>query len=314
MKIFFLLLLAVACGKESSYLYKVEPFQSQLVSERYQLSEEGRVDIVWVIDNSGSMSSIQQSVIQNANLFIQEFTKIPGLDWRMALLSTSLSESPYLGMPTIFDYNHPDPVNAFSQAVNGLGINGDGTERTFDPIIKQLNAHPTFLRPNAFLVMIYVTDEEEQSNTTAGAFLNDLVARKAGRLGMIRAYGAISAKDLGCGGWNEYAGSPYEAVITATKGSVFGTCSPQFGAELAKLGNQIVSIVSSPVVLLNKRPLPRSLKVLYKGVEMPAGPRSAGGKWVFDPEVNGVRFHDYGFLDVGEQFITIDFEVDEGQQ
>ena len=93
MKIFLILLLAVACGKESSYLYKVEDFQSQLVSERYQLSEEGKVDIVWVIDNSGSMSSIQQSVIQNANLFIQEFTKIRGLDWRMALVSTSVDLS-----------------------------------------------------------------------------------------------------------------------------------------------------------------------------------------------------------------------------
>ena len=312
MKIFLILLLAVACGKESSYLYKVEDFQSQLVSERYQLSEEGKVDIVWVIDNSGSMSSIQQNVIQNANLFIQEFTKIRGLDWRMALLSTSLSETPYLGMPTVFDYNNADPVSAFSQAVRRLGIDGDSTERSFDPIIKQLNANPSFLRPNAYLVMIFVTDEEEQSSISTGNFLNDLTARKGGRLGMLRAYGAIDARDLGCSGY-AYAKGSYEAVINATKGSVFGTCTPSFGAELAKLGNQIVSIVSSPVVLLNKRPLPRSLKVLYKGVEMPAGPRSAGGKWVYDPEVNGVRFHDYGFLDVGEQYININFEIDEGQ-
>lgn len=314
MKLLLILLLAVSCGKKSDYLYKTEALVPLPVSERYQLSEEGKVDIVWVIDNSGSMSSIQQSVIQNANLFIQEFTKIRGLDWRMSLLSTDLGEDPYLGMPTVFDYNHPDPVTEFSQAVRRLGIDGDATERSFDPIIKQLNAHPNFLRPNAYLVMIYVTDEEEQSNITASNFLNNLVARKGGRLGMIRAYGAISAKDLGCSGWNEYAGSPYEAVINATNGSVFGTCSAQFGAELAKLGNQIVSIVSSPVVLLNKRPLVRSLKVLYKGAELPVGPRSMGGKWVFDPEVNGVRFHDYGFLDVGEQYITIDFEVDQGQK
>jgi hypothetical protein len=161
--------------------------------------------------------------------------------------------------------------------------------------------------------MIYVTDEEEQSNISATAFLNDLVARKGGRLGMIRAYGAIEAKDLGCGYSNMYAGSPYETVIKGTGGNAFGTCTPQFGAELAKLGNEIVSIVSSPVVLLNKRPLPSSLKVIYKGAELPVGPRSMGGKWFYDPNANGVRFHDYGFLDVGEQYITIDFEIDEGQ-
>ena len=313
MKYLLMLLLLVSCDGEKSYLYKVDPFQAQLVSQRYQLSEEGKVDIIWVIDNSGSMAGIQQSVIQNANQFIQEFTQIPGLDWRMALLSTAVYEAPYLGMPTVFDYTHPDPVSEFSQAVNRLGINGDATERSFDPIIKQLNAHQSFLRPNAYLVMIYVTDEEEQSNISATSFLNDLVARKGGRLGMIRAYGAIEAKDLGCGYSNEYAGSPYETVIKGTGGSAFGTCTPQFGAELAKLGNEIVSIVSSPVVLLNKRPLPSSLKVIYKDVELPAGPRGMGGKWFYDPDANGVRFHDYGFLDVGEQYITIDFEIDEGQ-
>jgi hypothetical protein len=314
MKWLLLLSLVVACGKKSDYVYKVEEIRSQLVSERHQLSEEGKVDIIWVIDNSGSMAGIQQSVIQNANLFIQEFTRIQGLDWRMALLSTALHEAPYLGMPTVFDYKHRDPVSEFTSAVSRLGISGDATERSFDPILRQLNAHPNFLRPNAHIVMIYVTDEEEQSSITANGFLTNIVALKAGRLGMVRAYGAIEARDLGCSGYNVYGGSPYEAVISATKGSVIGTCSPQFGAELAKLGNEIVSIVSSPVVLLSQRPLARTIKVTYKGTELPPGPRSNGGFWRYDPDANGVRFHDYGFLDVGEQHISIDFEIDQGQQ
>jgi hypothetical protein len=314
MKFLALLLLVVACGKESDYIYKVEPYRELVTSENYRLiSEGGQVDIVWVIDNSGSMSDIQQSVITNADLFMQEFIKIRGLDWKMSLLSTDINDAPYLGMASPFNYSSADPVGTFRDAVGRLGINGSGTEKTFEPIVKNLNNFSSFLRPSAFLVLIFVTDEDEQSSINAGNFLNDMVARKGGRMGMIRAYGAFDASDLGCTSIT-YAGSPFETVINATGGKAIGTCSTGFGTELAKLGNDIVSTVSSPVVMLAKRPVPSTIQVVYKGVALPGGARADGGLWVYDPDVNGVRFHDYSFLDVNEKFIQIVFVTDQGQQ
>lgn len=315
MKYFFLLLL-IACGKDGDYVYNTHPFVSKLSTETHQLvGDGGQVDIIWVIDNSGSMDTIQQQVITNTDLFMQEFVKNKSLEWRMGLLSTALYEEPYLGFSSYFTQTDADPVATFGAAVRDLGTWGDATERSFDPVVKQLDAFKSFLRPNAMLIVIFVTDEEEQSQITAKEFLADLVARKSGGIERIRAYGAFNARDFGCssGTLMTYAASPFEEVITATKGKAYKTCNPTFGVDLAKLGQEIVSISSRASIILKSRPLTETLKVIYNGEELKPGPRSEGGRWFYDSESNSVRFHDLEFVNFNIKDVQVSYEVDEGQ-
>ena len=46
---------------------------------------------------------------------------------------------------------------------------------------------------------------------------------------------------------------------------------------------------------------------------LPGGPKEEGGFWVYDPDANGVRFHDMDFVDFNERFVKIDFDIDLGQ-
>jgi len=320
MKMLLPLILRIsACGKDASYVHSITPLAPQSSRESHAVvGDGGAVDIVWVIDNSLSMNAVQTQVIANADKFMQEFSRLQGINWRMGLLSTDTDDSPYLGFQPLFDSASPDPVTTFRNAVRRLGLSGSGTEKTFLPVLTNLTRYPAFLRPSAHLVVIMVGDEREQSNMSAADFVRALVGHKAGRAQYVRVYGAMSARDFGCptnypADQVVYAGSPYEEAINATNGQVVSACASDFGAELAKLGHDIVASISSPVILLSHRPLPATIKVVYKGEALPPGPRAAGGKWLYDADANGVRFHNMEFVDLNERNVTITYEHDQGQ-
>ena len=81
------------------------------------------VDILWTIDNSGSMGDHQRDVIANANSFISQFTQSTALEWRMGLVSTDTQDEPYVGLipGTELNYLTPNAVTKFQQAVRRLG-------------------------------------------------------------------------------------------------------------------------------------------------------------------------------------------------
>ncbi len=316
MKRFLFLLLIlnlVGCGKDNNYVHVVKNQFAVNHSETYALAEDtGKVDILWVIDNSGSMSGIQQEVILNMDKFIKEFTKNNRqLDWRMGLISTSQAEAPYIGFNTPFDYTDPDPVANFSAAVARLGTGGDAWEKSLDPVMDKLDAYPNFLRSNAFLIIVMVSDEEEQSSVKPADFLSYVIKKKMGNPKLFKAFGAFNASDLGCSSGTvfNYGGTNFETIINQTSGKVYTTCTPDFGLKLADLGKEIVSTVSSPVILLKEVPVPSTIKVSYKGVEMPGGPAEAGGFWYYDPEINGIRFHTLDFVDFNSKFAQISFVI-----
>jgi hypothetical protein len=269
------------------------------------------VDILWVIDNSGSMSTYQQEVIANTDLFMQEFTRKSQVRWRMGLISTDESENPYLGFRSPFEWTAANPVNLFRAAVGRLGTGGSGTEKSFVPVLTHLRRNPTFLRPGASLALVFVTDAEEQSSQSEGDFLTQL-AQVRGRADQLLAYGVFGADDLGCGAGNgegrwDYAGSPYEGVIASVNGRVYPICQP-FGPSLSDLARDLVQRVNTPVLYLGRRPDPSTLVVRHKGVVIPGGPKELGGYWRYDYDRVAIVFHDLSFAIGNTEEVEVTFE------
>ncbi len=224
------------------------------------------VDILFVIDNSGSMTQIQQNLINNTKTFFEQFARQPYINWKVGIVSTDKADRPYLGFDSTFDwslFDYRDPtsidqaVNQFQSAVMNLGNNGDGSEYIFYNIKRNLDFYngqtrPRFLRPNADLVVVMISDEEEQSLMEFGAsydapnFLQIMLPYKDASK-TLRFYGALSSKDLkGCEKLNTmqhaYAGSQFEAIINLTKGFNVSACASDFGIELAKIGKDIANL------------------------------------------------------------------------
>lgn len=310
------LLVTIGCGRKTDFLFRIDDIPLQSFSGIHKLKElqgETRVDILWTVDNSGSMGSYQQELIQNSDLFIRDFVAAGGLEWKMGVISSTIAEPPFVGFTnsTLLTHQTPNGVSIFQDAIRRLGVGGDVTEQFFGPIETHLTTFPNFLRKDAVLALIIITDAPDQGRVKAPAFLN-LLKRLKGDLRKVVTYGVFAANDLGCrqtdGQWN-YAGSDYEKVIDATKGKKFKLCDTPFGKNLSELGTDLVARIKRPFIQLKDRPVISSLRVTYLDKDLPGGSKAAGGFWVYDFDLNRVVFHSLDFAPGDSEEVTIWYDL-----
>jgi len=326
-------------GGDTAYLFnQILPVQEE--DERiYPLSvlqADKGIDVILVIDNSGSMQPIQDDVIRNAKLFFEQFARQPFIRWKLGIISTDRNERPYLGFERSFDSTLIDPrdpnsfdgvVAEFQQAVGRLGTNGSASEYSFYNIERHINDYngsggrESFQRGGSHLVVIMISDEEEQSIDFGDRYeairFYDSVARLVPSDRVLRFYGAIKHKDLKeCtrSTWGEaWLGSEFEKIISHSNGFVISACLNDFGTELAKIGQDIASIVGLPSLLLRRRPKVETLKVFYQDLLLTPGSEEAGGQWYYEASSNTVNFYNLDFVvDLENDRFRIEFDVDDG--
>ncbi len=348
------LFFTLGCKKDPSYLYVSDPLPIQQKDERVypmDLLKLDTVDVVMIIDNSGSMGTIQDNIVANASLFFKEFAKQDYLEWKLGLLSTDQFDDPYLGFETPFssdlikDYD-PSSFNQavaqFQRAVEGLGTNGAIDEYTFYNIERALNDYSgnrgqtPFVRATSHLFFIMVTDEPEQSEDGFGVnyepitFLNRIRAF-AGSNKRVRFYGAFDHQVFtNCRGssWRrqEWLDNPFDRLIKASEGFAISACIDDFGSQLSRIAEDIVSLVSLPSLLLKRRPKSETVEVFYQEavvgqngisyldpVKLKSGLRENGGKWYYDATTNTINFYSVDFVkDIENDRFVIDFDVADG--
>ncbi len=72
--------------------HPVRPFAENIKAEQADIQSSlgaAKVDILWVVDNSGSMCEEQQSLRENFNSFVQELVDI-GADFQLAVITTDM--------------------------------------------------------------------------------------------------------------------------------------------------------------------------------------------------------------------------------
>jgi hypothetical protein len=144
-----------------------------------------QIDILWVVDNSGSMGPLQTNMVNNFNSFISDFQN-KNYDFRMAVTTSDA----YKADPTLNGYvasnsslslfrdgvgsNHtgvfvivpttPNLTNTFVTNAT-QGANGSGDERVFSSFRAAMNnkSNPSFLRSNSFFAIIILSDEDDFS-------------------------------------------------------------------------------------------------------------------------------------------------------
>lgn len=304
----------LGCQK-SDFLYYLND-KPATYAETYTIKELvglNKVDILWVIDNSGSMGPFQQAVINNTNDFIDELSKDSRLKWRIGLISTDDVENPYTGFDfsNMVESSNPSSVNMFKSAVAKLGTYGSGFEEAFDPILKTLQNYPKFRRSDAYFSLIVVSDAMEQSGYGATEFLDRL-----GQITDIKKmgfYGVLGPNEWCANGegW-KYTGSSYEELAKSVPSSTFPVCSSKFGEELVKIAKSIVSMASNPKLFLDAWPRPSTIQVFHKGVGLPGGPKEKGGYWYYNPQINAIVFYNLDFAPTDTEQVTVSFVEDNG--
>ncbi len=291
------LVLFSAC-EDPEFVKRVDPVPRVQSNRSYTVQDlvSGKAEILWVIDNSGSMDSYQREVMRNMDIFIQGFTQTAsGADWRMGLISTDVSQQPFIGFTNSDRLDHTDtrPVARFNAAIRQLGGGGSNTEKAFEPIERAFSRYPDFLRQNSELFIVIVSDEREQSRGSVQDFINYLHSIRPPA--SISTYGIFEKRENGCGS-ETFRGSRYGDFMNLTNGLSFEICAPDYGTGLAAFGADIAQKIVVPKIYLEAAPIIDTLRVLYQGVAVPAGAREDGGYWRYNTLENAVFFHDLSFL------------------
>lgn len=242
-----------------------------------------KVDILVVIDNSGSMAAEQANMSQRFNNFLD---KVKTLDYQIGIITTDVSSNANLKDGRLVPLKVPAGVNfpagqyvltsatsqATAQAVFGatvqMGTSGSGAEqgfrasyraveRAFDGLaVSAPNA--MLFRADAALAILVVSDAYDTSGTT-GDMLKDLIAQKWAQKAFVfhsivvpesiytNPNGTAIAGDP-CRNYREsvrFDGRNYHSLSTMTGGVKGTVCSEDFSGQLADMGKVTVELVNS---------------------------------------------------------------------
>lgn len=312
----FVLLIAVlsiiGCGTD-------DPSLSLLAdSDNFQQNvgvQSTKVDILWVVDNSGSMATSQQNLADNFQSFISKFQSL-NYDYRIGVITTDAYRALYDSESTkarlrdgvgdkhsgvfVIDNQTADIEQTFITNIL-QGIDGSGNERAFQSIEAALKDpfNADFLRPDAFLAVIIVSDEDDFSRDSAGwkedyadpllfetSKYKEMLERYKPNIGSASRFSVSSmsvwdedcAKDLK---WARIA-HRYGELVDATGGTKSSLCG-DFANELEFLAGDILELASQ--FFLSREPIPESIRVFVGEDEVP------DEGWEYIPETNSIMFH-----------------------
>jgi hypothetical protein len=271
------------------------------LSERFDQIEPSPVDLVFVLDNSGSMEDEVAELNASFGAFLEAFHDI-GLDYRIAVTTTDMDD-PYhrglfQGIPITPDTL--DPVLAFAIQTD-LGTDGSGEERGFDAAMAALSTpnidgqNSNFIREEANLAVVVVSDEDDSSVRGANTFANWLEGMKPdpGQTSFSALVGPDSdsyyshfACDL-LGGQHATSAPHYHDAIEATGGVWADICEGEMIPFLQHLSWVSAGLLDSFALTGVPEDL-TEVQVTVDGAPIPWG---AVDGWKWDPTIEGVVLH-----------------------
>lgn len=248
-----------------------------LVSEIFEVLDNPPADILFAIDKSGSMSEEAWNLGRAFDDFITDIGNVT-TDWRIGVV-TKDSGCFNRGIITAAT---PDYEGVFLDAVTGLQIFGtDLTESLLELVDNSLQqtmaggCNAGFVRGNAILHVINVSDEPEQSGQPWDHWVTRWQARMSDpNLVLVS---SVVDDDLS-GDCGEY-GEEYIPAAQNTGGVVLDVCSSAWGSHASQLGSATAGSLNT--FLLSALPDPATIEISVDGVAYTSG-------WSYDAIRNAI--------------------------
>jgi hypothetical protein len=284
-----------------------------LNSDVFQQDLKPKADILLVIDDSGSMADEQAALASNFASFIA-FAEAQGVDYHLAVTTTDMDvggeQGKFVSGPShperVLSRNTPDVENKFKAKV-AVGTNGSPTEMCFEPALKALtaplitdpNANGGFLRPEAVLSVVCITDEYEQSPLPVTTYYNQLMNVKGVKNATQFSVSAIFGIDDG----------RYTSMAQWTNGLTDSVTTPDWAATLEALGRRTFGFRTNFFL----KAVPdltglHSIDVKIDGVTVPTVDARGTPVWTYDPVANSLNFEPSYVPEAG-QTLSITYTV-----
>jgi hypothetical protein len=285
-------------------------------TDRFDQNTKPKTDVLLVVDNSGSMGEEQKLLGDNAQRFLDTAAQLNS-DFHVAVVTTDMNDTNQSGRfqtrggaPKVV-VNGPTASANLKATVGGLGTNGSASEQGLAamvaalsvPLVKDPQTNDGFLRTDAKLAVVVVSDEEDQSANNADFYVDFLKNIKGQYNGALVSLSAIVGDaGGGCSSGNGQAepGTRYIDVANRTGGKVRSICASDWGQIAADLG--LDAFASRAGFPLSRLANPSTISVTVNGQPAPAG------HWSYDANANAVVFASAHLPPAGAA-IVIDYDT-----
>jgi hypothetical protein len=307
-------------------------------TDRYTQTTGQDVDVLFVVDNSGSMSANQSNLAANFQSFVQAAGQWNN-DYHIGVTTTDMdNEAGRLvsasGRPRYVDRGNTGDLAgnfrvgtdgsadekglAAAQAALSLPLVADSTtacttdadcqtpERCVDGFCGGRNRG--FLREDAALEIVIVSDEEDSSPGDINFYVNFFRSIKGVfNSDMMHVHAIVGDAPNGCEtpAGSAVAGRRYIDVAAATGGSIISICDANFSNGLASIG--AIAFGLRRQFYLSRIPEPATVTVTVKGR---ACATAGGANWFYDADSNAVVFEERGgcMPQAGDE-VVIDYDT-----
>ena len=274
-----------------------------------QNSANNKADIIWVVDNSGSMYDDQDALKDNAAAFINNLTDPNNkIDYKIGITTVKnggaeantdglfvgaypILDPNYLTVSNIINYFKSNVLVGISQSVEqGLVAAAKAAENGSVSAPQKwgttINKNYGFLRSDAWLIAIIVSDENDQSCGSTMSYINRLRALKANPKKVVidvvvdtsrttRPSNINDSVNPNCGTTSDTLGSDrYQQAATETGGliaSIFNSTGTiaNYQKIMDLISNNIADLASS--FTLKNKPIVSTIKVTVNGTVIAQG-------------------------------------------
>ncbi len=237
------------------------------------VNENKKIDVMVVIDNSGSMAYEQANMAQRFGTFLDQ---LAGYNWQVGIVTTDVSgdavrkdgrllelsgmtgqyvlnsSMPLANAKTAFAATIQRPANEGSGNEQGIAASVRAIQRSQAPTVAVNAPNVALFRADAALAAIVVTDADEtnpagtQSQNMPQTLVNLVKATWSAKA---FAFHSIIVKpgDTACVGinGNEGYGYAYDSLSKLTGGLIGSVCETDYAAQLKNIGVKTVELVRS---------------------------------------------------------------------
>ncbi|MCB9761576.1 MAG: hypothetical protein H6739_17160 [Alphaproteobacteria bacterium] len=310
-----------------------QQFSVRTQNDVFYQEPSAEVDILWVIDNSVSMEGEQTRVANGFESFIADIDET-NIDFHIGIVTTDMDlDNPTRGQ-LVGGRPYITPEDNYTQMFQNrvqVGTDGSDKERGLQAAVDALTeplasgANYGFLRPEATLSVIFVSDENDCSDNNALENENGQACySQEYRDYLIPTKDVIDAlktlKDPGvrvlasaivgppaseaCA--DSWPGARYRAVAEGTGGIVGNICDSDYSHIMGNLGLSVSGVLNT--FQLTCAAVQDTISVVVDEDEIPGDP-SIG--WTYDSAYWMIRF-DGSYLPPRGSTISVEYEVVSG--
>ncbi len=323
------LTLFISCHTEHELLTPLEIIKANKIESGYQVDFKAKVDMMFLVDDSGSMSGYQKSLQTELSKTFDILLANEFLDINLAIMANSAGQGSenharLQGRPAVVNSSQKGFQNTFNRRFTQITGHGsteiflDGLWDFLDPA-KDNKQRDSFLRDDAFLVLVFLTDTDDQTERfgldAVEQLYREILAIK-GSPNMLLAYGIMHneaffgknvGKNLSGCNFDSVRNAPdwplvlpaflslfsnhseidADIVETDQVNNFYNVCD-KFGPHLTVMAQDILSRIEHRVFLERRPALNTRMRVTIGVRELPQDCTISERGWCYENSTNSI--------------------------